>query len=65
MATLMHGCWVSFARTGKPCAGWPAYDPKTDQLMAFGSPGGVVTNFRKPQLDAQQAALLPGLKLTK
>jgi para-nitrobenzyl esterase len=53
MATLMHGCWVTFAKTGAPaCAGWPAYDPKTDRLMEFGSPSGVRTGFRKTQLDA-------------
>lgn len=53
MATLMHGCWVNFARAQAPaCGGWPAYDPGSDRLMEFGSPSGVRTNFRKPQLDA-------------
>lgn len=68
MATLMHACWVSFAKTGKPQCGptpWPAYDPKTDQLMEFGSPSGVRTNFRKAQLDAAEAVTLDGLKLGK
>ncbi|MDO9248245.1 MAG: carboxylesterase family protein [Phenylobacterium sp.] len=66
MATLMHGCWVAFAKTGKPdCAGWPAYDPKSDQLMEFGAPSGVRTNFRKSRLDAQEAAALPTLELAK
>lgn len=58
MASLMHGCWVTFARTGTPTCGatpWPAYDPNRDQLMEFGSPSGVRTNFRKAQLDAQDA----------
>jgi hypothetical protein len=31
--------------------------------MEFGSPSGVRTDFRKTQLDAQQAAALPALKL--
>ncbi|MBL8555223.1 MAG: carboxylesterase family protein [Phenylobacterium sp.] len=53
MATRMHGCWVDFARTGRPCAEWPAYDAETDRLLEFGSPGGVREGFRKPQLDAQ------------
>ncbi|HEX7945627.1 MAG TPA: carboxylesterase family protein, partial [Phenylobacterium sp.] len=68
MATLMHGCWVAFAKTGTPTCGptpWPAYTPASDQLMEFGSPSGVRTNFRKSELDAQQAAALPGLRLAK
>jgi para-nitrobenzyl esterase len=66
MARLMHACWVSFAKTSVPKCGttaWPAYDPKTDQLMEFGSSSGVRTNLRKAQLDAQQASALPALKL--
>ncbi|HET6969516.1 MAG TPA: carboxylesterase family protein [Phenylobacterium sp.] len=66
MATLMHACWVAFAKTGVPACGaqpWPAYEPKSDQLMEFGSPTGVRTHFRKTQLDAQEAATLPRLKL--
>ncbi len=66
MATMMHACWVSFAKTSVPKCGpdaWPAYTPKTDQLMEFGSPSGVRTGFRKSQLDAQEAAVLPQLKL--
>ena len=66
MASLMHACWVSFAKTGKPACGpaaWPAYDPKTDQRMEFGATSGVRTNLRKTQLDAQQASALPALKL--
>ena len=66
MATLMHGCWVSFARTGTPDCGptpWPAYDAKTDRLMEFGASSGVRNGFRKSELDAQQAASLPTLKL--
>jgi para-nitrobenzyl esterase len=60
MAVLMHSCWVAFAKTGEPkCASgpaWPKYDPKTDQLMEFGSPSGVRTNFRKQALDVATAA---------
>jgi para-nitrobenzyl esterase len=66
MATLMHACWVSFARTSVPKCGtaaWPAYDPKKDQLMEFGASSGVRTNLRKTQLDAQEKATLPGLAL--
>jgi para-nitrobenzyl esterase len=60
MAVLMHSCWVAFAKTGEPkCASgpaWPKYDAKTDQLMEFGSPSGVRTNFRKEALDVATAA---------
>ncbi|CAN5305835.1 carboxylesterase family protein [soil metagenome] len=58
IATLMHSCWVSCAKTGKPaCASgpaWPAYTAAGDQLMEFGAPAGVRTNFRKSQLDAAE-----------
>ncbi|MBS0362789.1 MAG: carboxylesterase/lipase family protein [Proteobacteria bacterium] len=60
MSSLMHSCWIGFAKTGRPaCQGgqaWPAYDPGKDQLMEFGVSSGVRTNFRKPQLDADQKA---------
>lgn len=65
MATLMHGCWVAFAKTGKPGCDWPAYDAKSDQLMEFGAASGVRNNFRKARLDAQEAAALPALDLAK
>jgi para-nitrobenzyl esterase len=64
MADLMHGCWVSFAKTGKPdCPGglaWPAYTPGGDQLMEFGDPSGVRQHFRKSELDAQEAKYSDG-----
>ena len=66
VAALMHACWVSFAKTGVPKCGtepWPAYAPAKDQLMEFGALSGVRTGFRKGQLDAQQASILPTLAL--
>ena len=66
MATLMHACWVSFAKSGTPKCGtqaWPAYTQANDQLMEFGASSGVRTHFRKAQLDAQQAQALPSLAL--
>ena len=66
VASLMHTCWVSFAKTGTPACGpnaWPAYDPAKDQLMEFGAASGVRTNLRKTQLDFQQAVTLPTLAL--
>ena len=65
MAVLMHSCWVGFAKTGEPkCASgetWPKYDAKSDQLMEFGAPSGVRSNFRKDALDKATAAQ-PGAK---
>jgi para-nitrobenzyl esterase len=59
MAALIHSCWVAFARTGEPkCASgpaWPKYTAASDQLMEFGSPSGVRTNFRKAEMDKFQA----------
>jgi para-nitrobenzyl esterase len=66
VASLMHACWVSFAKTGVPKCGagtWPAYTPATDQLMEFGKESGVRTHFRKAQLDAEQASTLPTLAI--
>lgn len=68
MATLMHACWVSFAKTGAPTCGtsvWPAYTPGADQLMEFGASSGVRTNFRKAKLDMQEGVTLPTLGLQK
>jgi para-nitrobenzyl esterase len=66
VATLMHACWVAFAKTGVPkCGGqaWPAYAPASDELMEFGKDSGVRSHFRKAQLDAQEAVTLPTLAL--
>ena len=66
VASLMHACWVSFAKTGAPKCGsetWPAYTPAKDQLMEFGTTSGVRTHFRKAQLDAEEASSLPALAL--
>ena len=45
VATTLHGCWVSFARTGTPtCPAappWPAYTPATDLWMEFSADGRV------------------------
>ena len=66
VASLMHACWVSFAKTSVPKCGatdWPAYTPAGDQLMEFGAASGVRTHLRKTQLDAQEAVALPTLAL--
>jgi para-nitrobenzyl esterase len=58
---LMHDCWVTFARTGKPdCKGapdWPRYQPEDDLLMDFGITVQLRHNYRKAQLDAQERAM--------
>jgi para-nitrobenzyl esterase len=64
VAAFMHSCWVSFAKTGKPVCGtgdpaWPPYQPGSDRLMQFDAAPAIVAHYRKPQLDAQQAALAP------
>jgi para-nitrobenzyl esterase len=61
VAAFMHACWVGFAKTGRPTCqaggrAWPAYAPASDQLMVFDDPPKIAAHYRKPQLDAQQAA---------
>ncbi|HEY9219657.1 MAG TPA: carboxylesterase family protein, partial [Phenylobacterium sp.] len=67
MAGLMHPCWVAFAKTGAPTCkiAWPRYEAGKDQLVEFGAQSGVRSDFRKAQLDAQEAAVLPTLALPK
>ena len=56
-AMLVHSCWVSFAKTGRPaCAGgpeWPAYAADKDQLYFFDVAGGAktVAGYRKAPND--------------
>jgi para-nitrobenzyl esterase len=58
---MVHSCWVTFAKTGKPeCEGapdWPRYTRADDRLMELGLKPQVLKNFRKAQLDAQEAAM--------
>lgn len=66
MATLMHGCWVAFARAGAPACddqAWPAYDPVSDQLLEFGSETGVRQGFSRRQFDVLEQFTLPTLAL--
>jgi para-nitrobenzyl esterase len=57
MAKTMHGCWIAFAKTGRPdgCAKatWPPYNPQADDLMLFGLSASVETGYRKAQWDWQ------------
>ncbi len=59
MGTTIHGCWVSFAKTGKPsCPGagpWPAYTQANDSWMVFSDSGGhIVPGLMAKQLDWQE-----------
>jgi para-nitrobenzyl esterase len=60
VSSLMHSCWVGFAKTGRPACksapAWPAYTAEGDELMEFGVQSGVRTHFRKAELDADQQA---------
>jgi para-nitrobenzyl esterase len=64
IADVMHGCWASFAKTGRPtCPGgpvWPAYDSKTDRLMLFKTEGQlqVVRGYDKARFDHIQRLML-------
>ena len=60
-AGFMHACYVGFAKTGKPDCRvgdrpWPAYDPKTGELLVIDAPPSIVPHYRKAQLDAQEEA---------
>ncbi|MCW3834448.1 carboxylesterase/lipase family protein [Sphingomonas canadensis] len=63
MAATIHGCWVSFAKTGVPvCPGapaWPAYAPASDTLLDFAAVTAPRTGFDKPIYDVLERTLLP------
>jgi para-nitrobenzyl esterase len=62
MERLVHGCWVSFAKTGAPhCEGydWAPYSPAADRWMEFGQTSGPAPDSRKAQYDMLQQVLLP------
>jgi para-nitrobenzyl esterase len=59
MGALIHACWVSFAKTGRPaCAGgdpWPTYSQDTDLWMVFSDRGAhVVPGLASARLDWQE-----------
>ncbi|WP_342249005.1 carboxylesterase/lipase family protein [Sphingomonas sp. OTU376] len=63
MVSTIHGCWVSFAKTGTPvCPGapaWPAYAPAAGTLLDFAATTTPRTGFDKPIYDVLERALLP------
>lgn len=63
---VLHGCWVSFAKTGTPdCRNgprWIAYTAANESLMDFASDGmAIEPDYRKSQLDFWQPV---GLRLS-
>ena len=62
MTTQLHGCWISFAKSGVPvCPGapaWPGYDNKDDRLIVFGPETRVENHFRSAHYRAQEAVQL-------
>ncbi len=63
VTAFVHGCWVAFAKTGRPdCPGgpaWPEYSVGADQLMDFDERPTVERGVRKAQFDALERVLLP------
>jgi len=57
---VVHGCWVSFARTGVPsCSGaptWPRYNGGDDTVMYFGPVNATRTHLDNEILDAVEKA---------
>ena len=57
---VVHGCWVSFAKTGVPsCPGlpaWPRYNGGDDTVMYFGPVNATRTHLDTEILDAVEAA---------
>ncbi len=63
VTALIHGCWVAFAKSGRPdCPEgpvWPQYSITADQLMDFDVQSTVRSGVRKAQFDALERELLP------
>ena len=62
MTARLHGCWISFAKTGKPTCpstpAWPAYSSASDTLMRFSQPPHLEIGFNKQRYKVQQASQL-------
>ena len=65
MTARIHGCWVAFAKTGRPTCpatpAWPPYSQAGDQLMDFEVQPVVRRGLNKPQDDALERAVLPAI----
>jgi para-nitrobenzyl esterase len=62
MTAKLHGCWVSFAKTGAPLCpdgpAWPAFTAQDDRLMVFAVEPHVESHFRRARYDAQEVVQL-------
>jgi para-nitrobenzyl esterase len=70
MATLVHSCWVSFAKLGHPVCGrpdsWSPYDPHTDSTFLITREGTHgQAGYRARQYDAIAAALYSSANLVR
>ena len=67
MTTLVHGCWVAFAKSGDPsCAGWPPYHRPDGRLLLFDTPAArVESSYHQGRYDAQEAAVLPKIGVAR
>ena len=70
MATLVHSCWVSFAKFGHPACGspdaWSPYDPHTDRTFLITREGThAQSGYRARQYDAIAAALYSPANLVR
>lgn len=58
MTNIMHQCWVSFVKDGKPSCpnspDWPRYERESDQLMELNLEPKVVVGHRAVHLDAHE-----------
>jgi carboxylesterase type B len=56
VTSIMHDCWVAFARTGTPrCDGvpeWPAYDETNRWTMELNANPQLHRHYRSAQYDA-------------
>jgi para-nitrobenzyl esterase len=61
-AAMIHACWVSFAKEGRPvCPGapaWPAYSKENDQLLDFGAATVVQGGLDAHRLDFIESRIL-------
>jgi para-nitrobenzyl esterase len=56
LAETMSDMIVSFAKTGVPSAGWPAFDPKRPRIMRLGTDLGVIDWPNYKALESLKAA---------
>ena len=69
MTTILHQCWLSFAKTGVPecphAPAWPRYNRAADQLLELKVHPEVRTGYRAQQLDAHENVMQTYLDRSK